>query len=73
MTVVTQMSFPAEERRGGEAPDWDAVEPGEELPEREDPELYPPEQLAVPFRRRPGQYGDIADWCGHPDCGGDLQ
>jgi hypothetical protein len=33
---------PAEERRGGVAPDWGNTRPGEELPALDDPERYPP-------------------------------
>ena len=72
MSTMTETpeAVPAEERRGGEDPDWDRARPGQELPRKPAPELWdPPER-------------DEDDWvydrdaaplwhsCGLPGCGG---
>jgi len=66
MTVTADQ--PAEERRGGELPDWDGARPGEPLPDYGDADPDP----RFRYRRHAGEHaaGD-ADWCGDPRCGGD--
>lgn len=74
MTVLTEqpVADPAEERRGGELPDWDNTLPGEPLPDYGDGDTDPRFTLddddcgvndrdAVP----------LACSCGLPGCGGD--
>lgn len=53
-------TLPEPETRGGEEPDWDAMTPGEPLPDGE----------PAPAQRIPGRR-QVADWCGDPRCGGD--
>jgi hypothetical protein len=75
MTVMTEL--PAEERRGGTDPDWDRTRPGEELPDKEAPELWDPPQdprfalddddCGVDDRDAVPLYHS----CGLPGCGGD--
>jgi hypothetical protein len=64
MTEVVPEAPPAEERRGGEAPDWDRVAPGQPLPGTGgDPcsTLDDDDSDAAP----------LYHWCGRPGCGGD--
>lgn len=61
---------PAEERRGGELPDWDATQPGEELPDLGNPRT----NQALDTDDCGADDRDIAPllhWCGRPGCGGD--
>jgi hypothetical protein len=57
MTVMTeQPGAPAEESRGGTDPDWDRTVPGEELPDKDAPELWdPPADPRVRAARVSGQ------------------
>jgi hypothetical protein len=71
MIVMTeQPEAPAEERRGGQAPDWDQARPGEELPDPdppEDPRFSHDDDCDV----RDRDVAPLGAWCGNPRCGGD--
>jgi len=69
--LVPPARAPAEERRGGELPDWDSTRPGEELPDLGN-------GPRVNERLDTGDCGaddrdtaPLLHWCGRPGCGGD--
>jgi hypothetical protein len=60
---------PAEERRGGQRPDWDNVRPGEELPEQDSPGkvVLDTDDCGLDDRG----IAPLRHWCGLSGCGGD--